>query len=156
MSILNKVKEILEKEHIEYEILEHNLAYTALETAQAQHIPGRQLIKTVIVSAGDKDLMCVLPAIYKVDFNKLAKLLNLSEVRLANEGKIALLFPGSDVGAMPPFGQIAGIKTYIDKSLEENESVVFNAGTHTEMVRIKFKDFIKIANPIVADFGIHI
>jgi len=154
MSIVNNLKAMLEKEHITYQVLEHNRTITALETAQAQHIPGRQVIKTVIVESDSKLLMCVLPATHKVDFNKLKKVLNAKEVHLAPESTVAKLFPGYELGAEPPFG--SQIPVLIDKILEENDSIVFNAGTHTDMIRIKLRDYLRLVSPKFADIGVHI
>lgn len=156
MTVAVKIKELLEKERISYQVMEHERAITALEVAQAQHLPGHQLIKSVIVGADGKWVMCVLPATHKIDFDALKKVLNARDVKLADEKQVAALFPGFDIGAMPPFGQLAGLKVYVDKSLEENESVAFNAGTHTDLLKIKLKDYVKIAQPVFGLFGKHI
>lgn len=156
MSVAVKIKELLEKEKINYQVLEHDPAYTAMEVAQAQHVPGHQMIKSVIVGADGKWIMCVLPATHKIDFDKLKRVLNLKEAVLANEAKVATLFPGFEIGAMPPFSQMGGLKVYLDKSLEENETVAFNAGTHTDVLKIKLKDYMRLAKPVVIDFSKHI
>lgn len=156
MSIALKIRELLDKEHINYQVLEHQLVYTALEIAQAQHLPGHQVVKSVIVHGDNQWILCVLPATHKIDFEKLKKELSLKTASLANEGKVASLFPGSDVGAMPPFGQLAGIPVYVDSNLQENETIAFNAGTHTEMLKMRFKDFMQIAKPVIKDFSVHI
>jgi Ala-tRNA(Pro) deacylase len=156
MESLKKVKEFLESKRISYQLLEHTPAFTALETAEAQHVPGRQLIKTVIVDADGTLVMCVLPSTHKIDFDQLGKILRSSKVQLAEEKKLKILFPEYELGAMPPFGQLAGLKVYADKVLEENETVAFNAGTHTDLIRIKFKDYVRLTNPVLADFGLHI
>lgn len=156
MTVATKIKELLEKEKITYQVLEHELAFTALEVAQAQHIPGHQMIKSVIVGVDGKWVMCVLPSTHKIDFDKLKKNLQVQEASLANESKVAALFPGFEIGAMPPFGQIAGIKVYLDKGLEENETVAFNAGTHTDVLKIRLKDYLRLVKPTIADFTKHI
>jgi len=127
-----------------------------MEIAQAQHIVGRDVIKAVIIKTNDKLLMCVLPATHLIDFTKLKAALNTNDIQLATEGQVAMLFPNFEVGAMPPFGQLANLKVYADKSLEENESVVFNAGSHREMIKIKFKDYLRLVKPTFADIGKHI
>jgi Uncharacterized conserved protein len=156
MSVAFKIKELLEKEKINYQVMEHDLAFTAMEIAQKQHVPGHQMIKSVIVGTDGKWVMCVLPATHKIDFDKLKKALQVKEAGLANEAKVAGLFPGFEIGAMPPFGQMAGLKVYLDKSLEENETVAFNAGTHTDVLKIKLKDYIRLTTPSVVDFSKHI
>lgn len=155
MGISQTIKNYLEKEKVSYQSLEHDLAYTALETAEAQHVPGRQVVKSVIVSADGKNVMCVLPSIYKIDMEKLKSALKAKEVHLANEKQVATLFPGYELGAEPPFGSQAGLKVFLENVLKENDSIVFNAGTHTDMIRIKMKDYIRLANPTFADFATH-
>lgn len=156
MSISKAVKEYLEKEKVSYQVLEHEAAFTALETAQAQHVPGRQLIKSVIVNADGKNVMCVLPSVYKIDFDKLKSALKATHLHLADEKQVGALFPGYELGAEPPFGTQPEIKVIAENSLKENDSVVFNAGTHTDLIRIKMKDYERLAHPIFADFGIHL
>lgn len=156
MSVSTRIKKMLENENISYQVLEHELAFTALEVAQAQHVPGRRMVKSVIVIADGKPVMCVLPATHRVDFDKFKGVLGAKDVHLADEAKVAALFPGYEVGAMPPFGQVAGMRVYVDKMLEENDAIVFNAGTHTDVIRIKFKDFVRFVQPEFADFGTHL
>lgn len=156
MVLAKKIKDYLEKEKVGYQLLEHEPAFTAQEVAGAQHVPGREVVKTVIVEADDNFVMCVLPAIHRIDFDKLRRILGADEAHLADEERVAALFPDYDVGAEPPFGQDYGLKVYADQILEENEEIAFNAGTHIDLIRIKFKDFVRLAKPTFADFGVHI
>lgn len=156
MALSPKVKDYLESKHIGYQLLEHEAAFTAQEIAGAQHLPGRNVVKTVIVNADGQFVMCVLPAVHRIDFSKLKNILKARDVHLAEESEVASLFPDCEVGAEPPFGQVYGLKVYADKILEENEEIAFNAGTHTDMLRIKYKDFVRLVKPTIADFGVHV
>lgn len=156
MSISAKLKSYLEKEKVDYKVLEHSPAYTATEIAGAQHVPGRQVVKSVIVKADDHFIMCVLPSIHYLDIDKLKHTIQAKNAQMAKEEEIAKLFPDFEVGAEPPFGHLYGLKVYVDKILEEDENIAFNAGTHTDMLMIKFSDFKKLVHPIFVDFGIHI
>lgn len=156
MTISKKIKDYLEKEQIEYETSAHALAYTAAEVAGTQHIPGKQMVKSVIVKANDSFLMCVLPAIHLVDFEKLKKVTGSQNLSLASEGDLVQLFPEYEVGAEPPFGHLYGLKVYSDKLLEEDQEIVFNAGTHTDVIKIRYADFKRLVNPVVAEIGTHI
>lgn len=148
----------LDAQEIDYEIGHHVRAYTAQEVAGAQHIPGKYLAKTVVVRAGDRFVMCVLSAIHLLDFSKLEKVLGTHELTLATESEVAQLYPGCEVGAEPPFGNWQGqdLPVYMDESLDGLEFVVFNAGTHTETVRMKLGDYKRLVKPEVVDLGIHI
>lgn len=156
MSISHKLRTLLDKEGIEFNLLEHQPAYTAMEIAGAQHVPGRQMIKAVIVKADDKYVMCVLPAIHYLDLGKLKTMLNAKHVQLAKEEEIARLFPDDEVGAEPPFGQLYNLPVIVDKILEEDNDIAFNAGSHTEMIQMKFHDYQKLVKPVIAEIGIHI
>jgi len=156
MTISHKLRSLLEKEGVEFNILEHQPAYTAMEIAGAQHVPGRQVIKAVIIKADDRFAMCVLPAIHLLDLQKLKKTLNAKKVELAKEEDIARLFPDDEVGAEPPFGNLYGLPVIADKILEEDNDITFNAGSHTEMVQMKFHDYLRLVKPNFADIGVHI
>jgi Ala-tRNA(Pro) deacylase len=156
MVVSPKIKDYLESKRVNYQTLEHEPAFTALEIAGAQHLPGRDVIKTVVVSADGQFIMCILPAVHRIDFGKLRKIIGANDVHLADESEVSALFPDCEVGAEPPFGEAYGLKVYADKILEENEEIAFNAGTHTDMLRIKFRDFVRLARPIIADFGVHV
>lgn len=132
------------------------LAYTATEVAGQQHIPGRQLVKAVVVKSNGEFIMCVLPAIHLVDFDKLKNVLGQEKLKLAEEEELTKLFPEYEVGAEPPFGHLYGIKVFADKILEEEEEIVFNAGTHTDVIKLSFSDYQKIVQPVMADIGTHI
>ncbi len=156
MAISSKLKSFLDKEDVEYQVQEHPLAYTAQEVAGEQHIPGKQMVKSVIVKSGDHFMMCVLPAIHLIDFDKLKALVGNGDISLADEEEIAKLFPDYEVGAEPPFGHIYGLEVFADRKLQESEEIAFNAGTHTDVVKMKFKDYLRLANPKLADIGTHI
>lgn len=152
-----KCKERLEaylREHqVAYQTQHHPTAYTAQEVAAREHIPGRMLAKVVVVLADGKMAMLALPAPYRVDFGKAAAALGAQEVRLAREDEFAAAFPDCSVGAMPPFGNLYNLPVYVDKTLTEDETVVFQAGTHTDTMSVRYADFERLVQPNVADFA---
>jgi Ala-tRNA(Pro) deacylase len=156
MSSSQKIISYLSQNKIPYEICEHPLAYTAMEIAGSQHVPGRQIIKSVIIKIENEFLMCILPAIYYIDLYKLQGALRAKHIEIASEEEAAKLFPDYEVGAEPPFGHLYNMPVYADKILEEDEDILFNAGTHTDMIKMKWRDYKKLANPILIDMGIHI
>lgn len=155
MSISIKIKQLLDRENVPYEILQHSLAYTASEIAKEQHVPGKKLIKSVIVCADDSFIMCVLSSVQNIDFGKLKKILKTENIRLATEEEMKMLMPEEELGAEAPFGMIYGIKILVDRIVEENDEIIFNAGTHTHLVQMKYRDFAALALPEIANFGRH-
>ncbi len=156
MAILKKLRELLEENQVAYEVKFHPEAYTAQEVAAAQHIPGKELAKVVMVKADGKMVMLVLPASYRVDMKKLRSLLDCKSVVMAKEEEFSDLFPDCEVGAMPPFGNLYNLEVWVDQVLAENRSIVFQAGTHVETLRIKYSDYARLVNPKVGDFSVHL
>ncbi len=151
MPILTTLKQYLDTEAVPYEVLTHAPAYTAQEVAAAQHVAGRELAKVVIARADGAFVMAVLPAPRRLDLQKLGAALGARDVRLATEPEFAALFPQCDPGAMPPFGNLYGLPVVVDASLAADETVVFQAGTHTETVRMRYDDFVSLVRPRVRD-----
>jgi len=150
---VRKLKEFLDEKKIKYVTISHSLAYTAQETAVSAHIPGKGLAKTVILKVDDKMIMAVLPAPRKLDFDLLREALCARKVEMANEAEFKDKFPECDIGAMPPFGNLYGMDVISDGALAENDDIAFNAGSHTELIKLAYKDFLELVKPKVATFS---
>src|SRR5262249_34210761 len=138
---------------VHYEILHHAEAITAQRIAQAEHVKGRHQAKVVIIKSGDQHLMMVLPADHHIDLEKAKKVVG-NAVSLEKENDFKSLFPDSAIGAMPLFGHIYGLPTFVDKNLAEQEYIVFEAGTHTDAIKMSYRDYEKIVEPKVEDLAI--
>ena len=147
---LRKLKEFLDSHSIKYVTIGHSQAFTAQEIAATAHIPGRELAKTVMVKIDGKMAMAVVPASYRVDFDLLKQAAGANRVGLASEQEFKDLFPECEVGAMPPFGNLYGMEVFVAESLAENEEIAFNAGSHTELIRVLYKDLETHVKPKVA------
>ncbi len=150
-----KLKEFLDNNNVPYITITHSQAFTAQQVAASAHIPGKEMIKTVMVNINGKMAMAVLPASYHVDFNVLKEITGQQNVRLASESEFKDMFPDCEVGAMPPFGHLYGMEVYAAVSLTDDEEIAFNAGTHTEVIRMDYKDFERLAKPRIIKFAIH-
>ena len=150
---LRKLKDFLDSNDIKYVAISHSTTYTANEVAASAHIPGKELAKTVMVKIDGKMTMAVLPASYKVDFSLLQEAAGASKAELASEQEFQDMFPGCEIGAMPPFGNLYGMEVFVDESLCEDEEIAFNAGSHTELIRLSYKDFEGLVKPKVVKFS---
>jgi Ala-tRNA(Pro) deacylase len=150
MPILKKFKAMLDDAKISYEVITHPLAYTAQDIAAKQHVSGKELAKVVMLEVDDKLLMGVLPGNLKVHVNTARESLGAKSVRLATEDEFISNFPECEIGAMPPFGNLFGLKVVVDPELEKDEHIYFNAGNHVQTVRMKYKDFAELVKPQVA------
>lgn len=145
------LKSFLDENAVKYVTIRHSPAYTASEIAQSAHIPGRELAKTVMVKVGGDLAMVVLPASQRVDTAKVSLAAGGADVVLAKEEEFRARFPGCELGAMPPFGNLYGMKVFLSPRLREDEEIAFNAGSHTELIRLKFADFERLAQPAIVD-----
>ena len=148
------LKEFLDKQRVKYVTIGHSLAYTAQEIAASAHIHGEDLAKTVIVKIDGEMAMAVLPASFKLNLKKLKKITGAKEVELAAEKEFQDRFPGCALGAMPPFGNLYDMHVYADRALSEDEKIAFNAGSHTELIQLFYKDFERLVTPNVADIAV--
>jgi len=143
----------LRENKVPFQVQHHAVAYTAQEVAAAEHVPGRMLAKVVMILGNGGLSMFVLPAPARVDLDRVATVLGVQEARLAQEDEFAGRFPDCEVGAMPPFGNLYDLPLYVDRSLAEDETIVFDSGTHTDTMSMKYADFARLAKPIVAEFA---
>jgi Ala-tRNA(Pro) deacylase len=154
MSIAPEVEKLLANESVDYEVIKHPTAYTAAEEAAASHISGYEWAKTVIFFTDeDEPIMAVLPASYHVNSAQLEDLVGAGELRLAEESEFSGLYPNCEPGAMPPLGNLYGQRVFVDERLADDDEIVFNAGNHTEAVRMNYADFRRLAKPVVGAFG---
>ena len=153
MSIPRKITDYLDAEGIPYEYHVHPPTFTAQKTAQAEHISGKSFAKTVMVVADRRMIMAVVPASHHVDIERLRQMLGADDARLATENEFAHLFPGCDLGAMPPLGNLYGRDVIADRTLKTAPSITFNAGTHTDTISMKYADFTRLVHPRLGDFA---
>ena len=145
--ISERLKKYLDENRVPYETHVHRLAYTAQQVAAEEHVPGRMMAKTVIVHTGEGFAMAVLPAPLRLDLGALRAALNQPNVRLATEAEFSSLFPDSETGAMPPFGNLYNLPVFVDEALAKDEEIVFNAGTHRDSIKMRVADFARLVQP---------
>lgn len=151
---MTKLKEFLDANGVRYITISHSKAYTANEVAASAHVPGKSMAKIVMVKVDGRMAMAVLPAAFRVSLEQLRNSIGAREVVLAEEAEFGELFPGCEIGAMPPFGNLYGLPVYVADVLVENEEIAFNAGSHTEVIRLAYADFERLVNPRVLSFAL--
>jgi len=156
VTVLKKLRDYLEQNQVSYELGYHVRVYTAQEIAAAQHIPGKEMAKVVMVKTDGKNIMLVLPASYRVEMKKLKGVLNSKKVAMVKEEEFQELFPDCEIGAMPPFGNLYNLEVWVDQVLTEDEFIVSQAGSHVETLKIKYSDYVRLVNPKVGDFSVHL
>jgi len=152
--LINTLTELLDSQNIKYMIITHSVAYTAQGIAALTHIPGQELAKTVIVDLDGSLAMAVLPASSQVDLVALRETAGAKTVTLARERDFMHRFPGCETGAMPPFGNLYGMKVFVDESLTQDKEIAFNAGSHRELMRLAYEDFARVVKPTILQFAL--
>jgi Ala-tRNA(Pro) deacylase len=154
MAIPLSITRFLDDHHARYSVLTHPAAYTAQQEAAAAHVPGREWAKAVVCMADGRPVLAVLPAPFRVDFERLKGATQTHEIRLANEQELKDLYSDCDIGAMPPLGPLYGQPVVVDKALAEDREIVFDAGSHHDSIRMSYAEFERLVRPMVAGFGI--
>lgn len=150
---VKRLKEFLDKEGVAYVVITHSAAYTAQGIAKAAHLSGNILAKVVVVKIDGKMGLAVLPAPFKIDLGHFKKAVKVPSLEIATEEEFKNVFPDCDLGAMPPFGNLYKMDVYIDATLAKEKEIVFNAGSHKELIRLAYKDFKRLVKPKVIKFS---
>jgi Ala-tRNA(Pro) deacylase len=155
MMCKERLEAYLREQKVPFEVQHHRIAYAAQDVAAIEHIPNQLMAKVVMVFTDGKLAMLVLPASQRVDLTRVGPATEAKEVFLAGERELAAAFPDCEVGAMPPFGNLYGIPVYVDRLLAEDETIVFQAGTHTDTISMKYADYVRLVQPRVVEFARH-
>jgi Ala-tRNA(Pro) deacylase len=155
MTCKERLEAYLHEQHVPFTAEHHRAAYTAQDVAASEHILGRLVAKVVVVFADSKMVMLVLPASHRIDLTRVGTAIGVRNVYFASEGEMAAAFPDCEVGAMPPFGNLYHLPVYVDRSLTGDETIVVQAGTHTDTIRLTYADFARLVEPTVAEFAYH-
>src|SRR5262249_488627 len=115
--------------------------------------PGKEMAKTVVVRLDGRMAMAVLPANQKVALSELREAAGGAKASFVTEDEFKDLFPDCETGAMPPFGNLYGMDVYVATPLAADEEIAFNAGSHTELIKMPFQDFERLVHPKVANFA---
>jgi Ala-tRNA(Pro) deacylase len=142
--------ETLAERRVEYELLAHRRTATAAAEARALGIPPQETAKTVVIRTPRGFARAIVPASRRVDPQRVADALQVPEVAIATEAELAGAYPEFELGAVPPFDAKAEDEVVVDVHLAGTEYVVFEAGTHTESVRLRSDDLIALADARVA------
>ena len=146
MSLL-RLRQFLDEYNIKYVVISHSVAYTAGGIAALTQITGKEVAKTVVVKIDDAQAMAVVSASQHVDLELLKAATKAQAVQLAAENEFKDRFPDCETGAMPPFGNLYGMSVFADEILSHDKEIVFNAGSHRELVRLAWEDFERLVHP---------
>ncbi len=143
----------LQDNNVQYQLIEHGPAFTAHDVARTSHVPEGELAKTIIVRTDTSFWMAVMRADQIIDESLLRRALQVKDLHPAHEEDLSFLFPDCQIGAMPPFGNLYDMSVIVDASLAADDDIVFNACTHSKVIRMHYGDYERLVRPIVAAFA---
>ena len=149
MALSKPLRTFLDSHHAEFTLSTHSQAFTAREVAAAEHLPAREVAKTVVLFGDGAYHVVVVPASRLVDFHEVRVALGLSQARLATETELSELFPDCELGAMPPLGPLYKLPVSLDATLAGQDAIAFNAGTHREVIHMRTAEFRRLVSPHV-------
>jgi len=148
---VSKIKALLEKNNCWFEMFEHQPVRTSEEAAKLR--PDYSLsqgAKAMIVKAKNKGkiefVMVVVPGDRRFDSKKVKKLLSIKDLSFASEEEVKEITGGVEPGGVPPFGNLFNLEIYVDKTLFDNEKIIFNAGDRRVSIAMKAEDYKKLIN----------
>lgn len=151
---LDRIQTLLREQDVPFITQHHREVFTMQSVAAELHEKGARVAKSVIAWVDGRLVMLVLPAPYHVDFQRLANLLHAELARAAREEEFKFRFPDCDPGAMPPFGNLYQMPTYMETSLSHQPEMVFQAGTHRDTLKLATADYVRLAKPTLAEFRV--
>lgn len=150
------LKQFLDAKNIAYTVLPHSWSHGAVEVATAVHSLPQQVAKTVMLHANHsfRDVVAIVPADARIDFEKVSQMIGGAEIRLATEQDVAVRCRDCERGVLPPFGSQYGMLTLVDESLSSQEHIVIESNSRTEALQLKWEDFRRLENPLVGRFAV--
>lgn len=152
MTVTANIKQYLEEEGINFDIICHGETFTSNDEARAVGIESGHMAKTLVIkTGGGGEVLAVVPASERVDIHKLRDATNDNHARLATEQEMQEDHAEFELGAVPPLGELLGAPVLLDQRLEKADEVVFAGGTHKDSIKVSGEDFLKLTHPMIVD-----
>jgi len=149
-----KVIKLLKDNKINYQLFEHEPVYTSWEAARIRSSSLKEGAKALVFMADGKPIMIVVPGDRKIEVKRFKKIFKIDDLRMATPQEVETVTDGIKVGAVHPLGNLHGLPVYVDEALGENKEIIFNAGLHTKSIKVLYKDYYQLINPILGNFTI--
>jgi Ala-tRNA(Pro) deacylase len=141
-----RIAQYLADQQVAFETVLHPPAFTAQKRAKFLRVPGRQVVKSVLLALPHGFALAVLPATEQIDLAAVAAILG-APVRLAGETQLAELFRDCEHGALTPFGRLYGLLTLLEEAIPLEAQIVFEAQQHAVAIRMACRDFVRLEQP---------
>ena len=140
MGVATTLQDYLESRKIAYEVVEHPHTDSAMRAAEAAHVPGDQVAKTVLLGDDDSYLLAVIPATHRLELDRLNQMMARS-LEILPEEEIDATFSDCERGAIPALGEPYGVDVVVDPALTQQTEVYFESGDHEHLIHVHGEDF---------------
>jgi Ala-tRNA(Pro) deacylase len=147
-SVFDRLQGWLQQNGVTFTVLRHEAVFTSEQAAAVRGTSLASGAKALVLKAGDRFVMAVLPADRKLDSRKAREGLGVKSLRFAGKEEVEQL-TGLQPGAIPPFGSLFGLTTYSDPALEDNAAINFNAGDHAISVQMPYAEYARVEKPVL-------
>jgi Ala-tRNA(Pro) deacylase len=144
--VFDRLQARLTQAGIPFTVLHHEPVFTSEQAAAVRGVALASGAKALIVKAGERFVMVVIPADRKLDSKKARAALGSKSIRFASKEEV-LHLTTLEPGSIPPFGSLFGLPTYVDPALALNPSINFNAGDHSISIQMTHADYIAAEMP---------
>lgn len=141
-----RVSQYLSDQHIPFEEMVHPPAFTSQKLARFLRVPGRQVMKSILLAGPRGFFLAVLPASHLIDLGPLRAHLG-DPVRLATVAELREQFPDCEWGALMPFGRLYDLPTILEAAIPLDTTIVFEAQQHAVAIRMACGDYVKLERP---------
>jgi CheY-like chemotaxis protein/prolyl-tRNA editing enzyme YbaK/EbsC (Cys-tRNA(Pro) deacylase) len=139
---------------IPYREHEHPPVFSASHLAHVEHVSGRRVAKVVFLNARNHPVMVVLPAVARLDLERVRAVLGEPELRLATEAEIASWFKGCELGCVPPFHLRSDLRILMDRGLAHLGEMVLPGGAPDISISVRFRDWYRAVRPGLGRFAV--
>lgn len=150
--VFEKLLKFLQGHQVEYQLFTHEPVYTSEQAAQIRGSNLKEGAKALIFIADGQPIMIVVPGDKKVDTKRFKEISAVQDLHMATPGEVEVAMGGVKVGAVHPFGNLHSLPVYADQSVGGNNQIVFNAGLHTQSIRMSSADYFRLVKPTVGNF----
>jgi len=124
-------------------IVLNTTARTAKDAATSLKCEVGAIVKSLLFKADDTFLICLVPGDKRCSLNKLKKILNKKDVRMANADEVKAN-TGFSIGGVAPIAHLKKLNIFIDQSLGKFESVFAAAGHPNSIFKIKYNQLVQM------------
>ncbi len=143
MTVPSAILNYLNHNNIDYQVIQHQHSQGSFQSSQLAHVDANKVAKAVLLKDRHEYVLAVLPASRSIDMHGVREEFG-EQMQMAKESEIGQCFPDCELGAIPAIGELYGFSTIVDKKLQLEPEIYFEAGDHEDLIQVSETDFEKM------------